>query len=92
MCLFPLCLQFRELNNFESAACRIRMKGIRRRFRELTLIKEQNAELAQMVSDVADCAKVLFKNISLLVHLINIREDTRGYNLSQPRKRKRDLG
>jgi hypothetical protein len=92
MRLFPLCLQFRKPNNFESAICRIRLRGIRRRFRELTLIKEQNDEVARVVSNIADRAKALFRNISLLVHSINIREDTQIYDLSQPRKRKRDVG
>jgi hypothetical protein len=91
MRLFPLCLQFwvRELNNFKSTICHIRLRGIRRKFRELTLIKEQNDEVARVVSNIADRAKALFKNISLLVHSINIREDTQIYDLSQPRKRKR---
>ena len=94
MRLFPLCLQFwvRELNNFKSTICHIRLRGIRRKFRELTLIKEQNDEVARVVSNIADRAKALFKNISLLVHSINIREDTQIYDLSWPRKRKRDAG
>jgi len=65
------------------------MKGIRRRIRELALMKEENDELARVVSNIADRAKALFKNISLLVHSINVREDT---SLSQRGTQKRDLG
>jgi len=41
------------------------------------LMTEQNDELARAVSNVADHAKALFKNIALLFHSINVREDSR---------------
>ena len=41
------------------------------------LMIEKNDELARVVSNVANRAKTLFKNIALLVHLINVREDSR---------------
>ena len=66
MCLFPSHICFRHFNNFQSAQCHFRMKVMKRRARKLMLIKEQNAELALLVSNVADHAKTLFKNMSLV--------------------------
>ena len=60
--------------------------------RQLELLKEQCDNFAQVVGDTIRHMKTLFKNVSLLVHSINVREDNRNDDLSQTRKRRRDSG
>jgi len=92
MRLFPLSLQFMRLNSYESAYCRIKRKEIRKRVRQLALLKDQHDLLARMDSDTAKRAKALFVNVSRLVYSISVREDTKDDCPSQSRKRKRNAG
>jgi len=92
MRLFPLCLRFTPLDSYQSAYCRIKRKEIKKRVRELALLREEREQLAQMSLDTVQRAKALFKNISHLIHSISVREDTRDDHPSQSRKRKREAG
>jgi hypothetical protein len=92
MRLFPLSLQFTPLNSYESAYCRIKRREIKKRVRQLALLREEREQLARMALDTVQCAKALFKNISHLIHSISVGEDTRDDHPSQSRKRKREAG
>jgi len=81
--MFPLCLQFRNLNNAQKAAIRISRKAIVTRTRQLKLLEKYVADVRLKCQGLHEQLAV-FKQIARSLHNVIVETETEG---SERRKR-----